>query len=88
MSTGELMMTLVSLVTVAIVPFIVGAATGVRRGGGLIGANVIAAVISVWWAVYWAAIANPHHVKHTVLFLVLAGVALIAASFSRPVRIV
>lgn len=88
MSTGELVMTLISLVTVALAPVVVGLATGMRRGGGLITANVIAAIVAVWWAIYWAAISQPHHVKHTILFLVLAVVALIAASFSRPVRVI
>jgi len=34
--------------------------------------------------VYWDTLFTPHHLKHTVLFAVLAVVALIGASFSRP----
>jgi hypothetical protein len=83
-SVQELVLTLIGLVSVVIVPALAGLATGVRRGSTLTIANVVAAVIALFWAVYWAALANPHHIKHTVLFVVLAGVALVAASFSRP----
>ena len=84
MSAGELILTIVSLATVAIVPLLVGLATGVRRGRTMVMASIVAAVIAVLWAGYWATLANPHHVKHTILFGVLAVVALVAASFSRP----
>lgn len=83
MSSSELILTVVGLITVAIVPLLAGMATGMRRGGGLVGASVVAAVIAALWAVYWDTLANPHHFKHTVLFAVLALVALVAASFSR-----
>lgn len=84
MTVQELVLTLVGLVTVVIVPAIAGLATGVRRGRALTLASVAAAVIALLWAIYWTTLANPHHIKHTILFVVLAAVALIAASFSRP----
>lgn len=84
MSGSEIILTVVALATVAVIPVLAGLATGMRRGGGLVLASVIAAVIAVVWAVYWSTLAQPHHAKHTVLFAVLAIVALVAASFSRP----
>jgi hypothetical protein len=83
-SSGEIILTIVGLITVAVVPLLAGMATGMRRGGGLVGASIVAAVIAAIWAVYWDTLAVPHHFKHTVLFAVLAVVALVAASFSRP----
>ncbi len=88
MSGSELILTIVALITVAIVPVLVGLSTGMRRGSGLVMASVAAAIISAVWAVYWSTLANPHHAKHSLLFAALAVVALIAASFSRQVRVV
>jgi hypothetical protein len=47
-------------------------------------ASIVGAAVAALWAVYWLALAQPHHVKHAVLFGVLAIVMLVAASFSRP----
>ncbi len=80
---STLPLTLVSLITVAIIPAVVGLMSGMRRSRGLVQACLAAAVISVLWAIYWVAIANPHHVKHFILFIGLAVIALVAASFSR-----
>lgn len=80
MSGGTLGLTLIALVTVVIIPGIVGAMTGVRRSSGLVRACLAAAAIAVIWAVYWI---TAGHVKHTILFAGLAVVALIGASFSR-----
>lgn len=88
MSAGELILTIVALVTVAIVPLLAGVANGVRRGSTMVTASIVAAVIAALWAVYWETLAQPHHFKHTVLFAVLAVVALVGASFSRPSQVV
>lgn len=85
---SEVVLTVIAVITVAALPLLAGLATGMRRGGGLVLASLAAAVIALFWAVYWAALANPHHIKHTVLFAALAVVALIGASFSRQVRVV
>ena len=84
MTLGEIVLTLVALVTVVLVPGAFGAATGMRRGSGLVVASIVGAVIAALWAVYWIALAQPHHLRHAVLFAVLAVVMLVAASFSRP----
>jgi hypothetical protein len=85
MDTGTLGLTLVALCTVLVVPAVVGLSRGGRRGAGLVGACLVAAGIAAAWIVFWLALAQPHHVKHAVLFVSLALVALVAASFSRPV---
>jgi hypothetical protein len=85
---SQIGLTVIAVITVAVLPLLAGLATGMRRGGGLVLASIAAAIIALFWAIYWAALANPHHVKHTVLFAALAVVALIGASFSRPVRVV
>lgn len=85
---SEVILTVVAVVTVAVLPLLAGMGTGMRRGGGLVLASLAAAIIALFWAVYWATLANPHHIKHTVLFAALAVVALIGASFSRQVRVV
>ncbi len=83
MSGQELLLTLVGLLTVAAGPGLLGAASGMRRDRRLVTASMVAAVISLLWAVYWAVLAQPHHTKHAVLFVVLAVVCLIGASFAR-----
>jgi hypothetical protein len=85
MEPGTLILTLVALGTVLVVPAVVGLSRGVHRGGGLVGASLTAAALAAAWAVYWLALAQPHRLKHAVLFAGLALVALVAASFSRPV---
>lgn len=84
MSSGELILTIVGLISVAIVPLLAWMAAGMRGGRTMVLASLVAAAIAVFWAVYWVTLANPHHFKHTVLFAVLAVVALVGASFSRP----
>lgn len=81
---NEAVLTIVALLTVAILPGFVGGATGMRRGNGLVLASIAAAVIALAWTIYWVAFANPQHIKHAVLFGGLAVVGLVAASFSRP----
>jgi asparagine N-glycosylation enzyme membrane subunit Stt3 len=85
---GFIILTILSILSVFAVPAIVGGMTGLRRGTALIGASIVAAVIALFWAFFWAVpskgVFGEVHVKHTVLFLVLAVVALIGASFSRP----
>lgn len=84
----ELVWTVAALVTVAAVPAAIGLATGMRRGNGLVLASIVAAVIAVFWSVFWSTVSHPPHHKHTILFAVLAVVALLGASFSRPTRTV
>lgn len=83
MSSGELILTVIGLISVAIVPLLAWMAAGMRRGSTMSVASLVAAVIAAFWAVYWVTLANPHHFKHTILFAVLAVVALVGASFSR-----
>jgi hypothetical protein len=80
----EVGLTIVALITLAIIPLAVGLPTGMQRSSRLVTACVAAAVIGVLWAIYWKFISNPVHNTHAILFVVLAIVALVAASFSRP----
>lgn len=85
---GYILLSLVSILSVFAVPGIVGLSTGMRRGSTLVMASVVAAVIALFWAFFWAVLSKSFfgvdHVKHTILFVVLAVIAVIAASFSRP----
>jgi hypothetical protein len=80
----EIGLTIVALITLVIVPLVVGLPTNMQRSSRLVMACVVAAVIGLLWAIYWKFISNPVHNTHAILFLVLAVVALVAASFSRP----
>ncbi|GAC1394969.1 MAG: hypothetical protein NVSMB65_13580 [Chloroflexota bacterium] len=80
----EIIVTLIALASVAVVPGSVALTAGVRPGRPLVSACLVAAVLAGLWAVYWVTLAHPHHVKHAVLFVALAVVALVGASFSRP----
>ena len=82
----ETLLLIIGLITVALVPVIVGLPTSMQRSSRLVTACIVAAVIGLLWAIYWYAIHNPHHTKHALLFVALAVVALVAASFSRPVQ--
>jgi len=83
-SSGELILTIVGVISVAIVPLLAWLAAGMRGGRTMVLASLVAAAVAAFWAVYWVTLANPHHYKHTILFAVLAVVALVGASFSRP----
>ena len=83
---GTTALTLIALVSVIAIPGVVGATAGFRRGMRLLWASLAAAIIAVVWAVYWVALADPRHVKHGILFAGLAVIALVAASFGRPVE--
>jgi hypothetical protein len=87
MTTSELIVTIAGLITVALAPVVVAVTNGLRRGRPLVSASIAAAVIAILWAVYWLVLANPHHSKHAILFGCLAIVALVAASFSRPLAL-
>ncbi len=77
---------IIGLITVAIVPLVMGLPTSMRRSSQLVMGCIVAAVIGVLWAIYWVTLANPHHTKHALLFAALAVVALVGASFSRPMQ--
>jgi hypothetical protein len=83
---NETVLTILALITVVILPGVVGGMTGMRRGGGLVKASLAAAAIAFVWAIYWIAVSNPRHVKHAVVFVGLAIVGLVAGSFSRPLQ--
>lgn len=83
---GTILLTIIALATVVLAPGLLGMSTGMKlqRGSRMMQASAVSAVVALLWAVYWKFIANPVHDKHAVLFVALAVVAVVGASFSRP----